>query len=133
MATGPINTEEAARATSIILAQTNILFDMEQGGFHKVYLALEYILVKRNRNAKKQAYDLLKLCEKCAPEYTQEKDSQLYFKDKKSAFRFSLLIGGMVRMLDPMSRKIIGIERIDTPETGDFIDVTFFKQGKNGC
>jgi hypothetical protein len=132
IATGPINTEEAARVASIILAQSNILFDLEQGGFHKVYLALEYILVNRKHNAKRQTYELLKLCDKCAPEYTQETNGQLYFKDKKTAFRFSLLIGGIVKMFDPASKKIIGIERVDAPGNGDFIKAIFSNFSKEG-
>jgi hypothetical protein len=125
MATEPINTPEAARAAEVILAQSNILFDIEQGGFHKVYLALEYILTNRSRGIKKQAYNLLKLCSKCAPEYTQEADGKLYYKDKASALRFGLVLAGMVNMFDLKNRNIIGIERIDVSERGDALDVVF--------
>jgi len=132
MATEPIDTPAAARAASIILEQNNVLASMEQGGFHKVYLAFEYILANRGgRKVKRQSYGLLKLCSKAAPEYTQETEGELYFKDKKGAFRFGLLIAKMVDMFEPQIREIIGIEQIRNSETGDALEVVFSSEGKN--
>jgi len=132
IATGPMNTQEAARAASIILEQNNVLTRIEQGGFHKVYLAFEYILANRGgRKIKRQSYDLLKLCSKAAPEYTRETEGKLYFKDKKEAFRYGLLMGKMVEMFEPQIREIIGIERIRTSDTGDALEVMFNSGGIN--
>jgi len=128
MADEPIGLEEAARAATVILAQCNVLFNIEQGDFHKIYLALEYILINRKRGAKKQTYNLLKLCEKCAPEYTREVGGKLYYKDKKTACRFILIMGGMVKMFKPEDKDAIGIEKIDLADTDSWDTVeVFFK------
>jgi hypothetical protein len=132
MAIEPINTPEAARIGSTILAQINTLSKIEQGDFHKIYLALEYILVNRPRMAKSKPYKLLELCEKCAPEYVQEVDGKLYYKDKAAAFRFGLFLQKWLEMYQPGDRSIIGIERITLADSGDSIGVVFGGYGKSG-
>jgi hypothetical protein len=69
----------------------------------------------------------LKLCEKCAPEYTQETGEKLYYRDKKAACRLILLIGDMVKMFSPENRDAIGIEKIDLADTDswDTVEVIF--------
>jgi len=125
---GTMTTAQAARHASAIFEYSKILADIEQGDFHKIYLALEYILINRKRGAKKQTYDLLKLCEKCAPEYTQEVGGKLYYKDKKTACRFFLIMGGITKLFRPEDKDVIGIEKIDLADTDlwDTVEV-FFK------
>ena len=128
ISTGPISTEEAARAATITLAQGRILTDIEQGGFYRVYRAIEYIAVNRNKAINKQNYSFLELCCKCAPEYTYERDGKLYYEDRLAAMRFCFLIAGIIDRLEPEDKEAIGIENIEPQEKRDVITVTFISR-----
>jgi len=132
ISTGPISTNEAARVATITLAQGKILEEIEQGGFYKVYRAIEYIAVNRNGAINKQNYNFLEICGKCAPNYIYEKDGKLFYKDRLSAIRFCLLIAGVIDGLEPEDRDAIGIESIKPHKERDEITVTFtnHKRGK---
>jgi hypothetical protein len=86
----PITAGQAKELVEIFKDQNMALDELEQGGFHSVFLAFEYILVRKKRGAKKQDYSLLELCEKCKRELIQLHNGVLYFKDKVSTF-FALL------------------------------------------
>jgi len=131
ISTYDISTEEAARLATITYAQWKILEDIEQGGFYKIYLAIEYILVNKSSKAVKQDYNFLKLCSKCAPEYVYERDGKLFYKDKKAALRFSYLITGILDNLEVEDKEAIGIKSIQPHETQDCITAIFkLRKGK---
>jgi hypothetical protein len=93
--------------------QGEILDDMEQGGFHALYLALEYILARKKRGIKRQEYSFLDLCDKCAPELTQSKNGTLYFKDKSKVKAFLVTLQLFTVALSLSNEKAIGIYGID--------------------
>jgi len=125
IATEKISTEEAARLATVTHAQWNVIEKIEQGGFYKVYLAVKYILANRNAALSEQNYDFLELCSKCAPEYTYKRGGKLYYKDRKGAVRFSILIAGILHKLGPEDMDVIGIEEIRPHEEQNCITVIF--------
>jgi hypothetical protein len=101
----------------------NLMLDeLEQGGFHAVFLAFEYILINKKRGLKKQGYSLLKLCEKCKPELVQIHNGILYFKDKKKVSIFFALLAMFAVLLQ--NEKAIGIKDIIVG-TADKNDIPF--------
>jgi len=131
ISTNHINTETAAKLATITHAQWKILEDIEQGGFYKLYLAIEYILVNKSSKAVKQDYDLLKLCSKCAPDYMYERDGKLFYKDRRAALRFGCLIAGILLNFEAEDKEAIGIEAIQPHETQDCITITFMSRKDN--
>jgi hypothetical protein len=127
----PIPTSEAVRYAETIIAQAKNLEAMapENGGFYKVYLALEYILANKKKDILSQKYDFLKLCEKCAPQYTQAKDGKLYLDNRnQEALRYGLLMSVFIDMLPEDEKRIIGISRISAPESNmRKLQVSFFQ------
>jgi phosphopantetheinyl transferase len=71
------------------------------------------------------------LCSKCAPEYTYERGGKLYYKDRKEAMRFSILIAGMLHALGLEDKNAIGIEEIKPHGEQDCITVIFKGKGRN--
>jgi hypothetical protein len=125
----PITTEKAARMASRVYAQIEIVKEMEQGEFHSVFLALEYILVNRKKNIKKQTYDFLDLCDKCAPKYTRKTGEKPYYNNKAKAYRFFCVLSEMINMLPPKVREITGIVGIIIDEVSlDNFTVEFFSR-----
>jgi hypothetical protein len=90
--------------------QKNILETLEQGGFYAVYLAFEYILARKKRGIKRQEYSLLDLCEKCAPELTQNVNGTPYFKDKRKVNAFFVILQMFSHCL--AGEKAIGIKEM---------------------
>jgi hypothetical protein len=95
---GPeMSTKETVDLLTTMREQETILRNMPQGGYHAVYLALEYIIAKRGKNKKSKHYSFLELCEKCYPELVRRKDEILYFKDKKKVDAFFIFLGVFVK------------------------------------
>jgi hypothetical protein len=118
LASEPISTREAAQMGQSIIEQDNMLESLnpEQGGFHKIYLAFEYLLANRARgkNGKKQQeYKFINLCEKCAPDMINtEENGKKYFKDRLNALRYGLMICAFINIMPENDRQIIGIKEI---------------------
>jgi hypothetical protein len=119
---------EAARFAQIIISQAEDLetFDPEQGGFYKIYLAYEYILANKKNGILSQRYDFIKLCEKCAPEFTQTVNGKLYLKRNKEALGYGVFINSFLIMLPEKERRIIGIKKISVSLDGKEAAVDFF-------
>jgi len=82
------STPEAMEIIKVLKAQNLQLNELEQGGYHAVYLAFEYILANKKRGIPKQSYRFLDLCEKCAPTLIQTIDEKIYFKNQTDAKAF---------------------------------------------
>jgi hypothetical protein len=106
----PITVEQAKGLVKIYKDQDKALNELEQGGFHSVFLAFEYILARKKRRAKKQNYSLLELCKKCKPELIQVHDGILYFKDKEKISTFFALLTMFAVLLQ--NEKALGIKDI---------------------
>jgi hypothetical protein len=106
----PITAEQAKELIEIYKDQDMALDELEQGGFHSVFLAFEYILARKKRGTKKQDYSLLDLCEKCKPELIQVHNGILYFKDKEKVSTFFTLLTMFVAFLQ--NEKAVGIKNI---------------------
>jgi hypothetical protein len=104
----PITTEQAKELIEIYKDQNLALDELEQGGFHSVFLAFEYILARKKRGAKKQDYSLLKLCDKCKPELTQLRNGVLYFNGRERVATFFVLLTMFATFLQ--NEKSIGIK-----------------------
>jgi hypothetical protein len=107
------------------LKESEPLTKLEMGGFYKIYLALEYIIANRKKGIKQQVYPFLKLCVKCAPEYTELKNGKLYIHDKHQAHKFLDILCGTVNMLSVKDKTIIGIDSISTGKEANDIVVSF--------
>ncbi|MCL2608821.1 MAG: hypothetical protein FWD94_02830 [Treponema sp.] len=124
-----ITTTDAAMITTVLQSQAVQLDSLEQGGYHSVYLAFEYILANRKRGASEQNYRFLDLCEKCAPTLTQVKNGKRYFKSAADAMAFM----GTLQMfaLQFSGEKSIGIQSIATHSTAERFEITvIFSQPK---
>jgi hypothetical protein len=123
----PITTEQARELIEIYKDQGMALDELEQGGFHSVFLAFEYILARKKRGAKKQGYSLLELCEKCKPELTRLHDGVLYFKDKEKVSTFFALLTMFAAFLQ--NEKAIGIKdiAIGTANKNDISFTVYFE------
>jgi hypothetical protein len=114
--TGTIaDTQTATMLIENVKRHTPILENMEQGGFYRVYLALEYIIAKKGRHAKQKNYSLLELCEKCAPELVENKEGTLYFKHRDTAEGLLIILQVFVDILS--TEKALGIKEIKQLKT----------------
>lgn len=86
------NTEQTVYRINEYQEQYKLLEKLARGGFHALYLALEYILVNRKRNIAQQTYSLLKICEKCKPDIIQVKNGVNYFHSKKERDVFAAVL-----------------------------------------
>jgi hypothetical protein len=80
--------------------QYKLLENLEQGGFHALYLALEYILVNRKRNISRQTYSLLKICEKCKPDIIYVEKGISHFHSQKERNTFAEVLCFFLQMAD---------------------------------
>lgn len=83
-----LSTKRAIEIYENMTQEKNTIKKLEQGGYYAIYLALEYILVRKKKGTEKQTYRFLDLCEKCAPELVQHIDGKLYYKGKAEALAF---------------------------------------------
>jgi hypothetical protein len=86
------STNQALEVVNVMSEQGKQLEELEQGGFYKIYLAFEYILINHSRGMKQQDYSLLPMLEKCAPELIREVNGKLYIKDKIEFVSFITLL-----------------------------------------
>jgi hypothetical protein len=103
----------------------DILAEIEQGEYHPVYLALEYILIHKGRKTKNKEYSLLALCEKCYPKLVQLRDGKRYFnRDKNNANGFLLTL----TVIGASLGESMGIDHIGAamPRNGDIFFIVYF-------
>jgi hypothetical protein len=108
-----ITTKEALTIINIMPEQKKQLEKLEQGGFHKIYLAFEYILINRCRGIKQQNYELLPMLKKCAPELVQERNGKLYKANTDELAAFMDLMRLFVKGFQKPTSNILGITGID--------------------
>jgi hypothetical protein len=107
--------------------QYKLLKELEQGGFHAIYLALEYILVNRKRNIPKQTYSLLKICEKCKPDIIQIKNGVTYFHSQKESITFGEIICMFLRAADHLGiNDVIPGKAEMIPQAGNDLGVVVY-------
>jgi hypothetical protein len=85
-------TEQTVYRINEYQEQYKLLEELEQGGFHALYLALEYILVNRKKNIPQQTYSLLKICEKCKPDIIYVENGVYHFHSKKERGAFAAIL-----------------------------------------
>ena len=103
-------TSEALRAIETVQEFKTYIDRLEQGGFHDIYLAFEYILARKRNGTKSQKYSTMDLCEKCNPTLIQHANEKLYFHNRKEVRRYLELIA---HFANGMSDQHIGIDTID--------------------
>jgi hypothetical protein len=124
-----ISTNEAVNLLNILQTQKQLIEKLDQGGYHAVYLAFEYIIANKKQGAERQDYSFIDLCEKCYPELVQNRDGKRYFNRgaKVEAFRLTLKMLAVMLSIEPA----FGISTIeDCLRSGDYITVVFLKVKK---
>jgi hypothetical protein len=127
-ASGHINRQDAIPLANVLISQVDSLSYMAQGDFYRVYLALEYIMAHRGKAAKSKEYNPLELCNKCAPDLTQEKNGTLYAKDWAAVFSFCGLVAAFVHFMPQQDKDILRIQHILPCDNNKKLVVSFTKE-----